>query len=826
MNQGASQPVVSTGIALFQAGRYAEAGALFRRALAEAPDNVTALDMLGRIAALSGDHQQASGYFSRALHGRPGDPMLQFYLGVTLYDLGRPNEAVSLFRQAVSSKPGFAKAYAQLALALQQLGGLDEALTAYRAALALAPDDAEAHNNLGAALYRLGGFDEAAVCYRRAMGIAPRLAKAHSNLGAALQKLGRLDEAVPCYHEALEIAPGSAETHYNLGIVLQGMKRYDEVADCFRTVLVLMPNHARACNNLGVALQYLGRNDEASEAYRHATELDPGYAEACNNLGIVLAAQKRHDQAVANLQKAISLKPDYADACFSLANSFYESGRGREADQALGRCIRIDPEHTGTKVLLFRLFNCLPIVPEDVAETVRGLARFDRLLPEWEKAASDPATRTAAAEVACDCLPFYLAYRPGNQCARLSGLGDINAALLAGHRPSTFPAMRPVRHDRIRLLIVSAHLFEHSVWNVILHGLLTHVDKRRFEPVLLYTSRRHDAATAQARALAARFYDGCVDLDSCLRVIAEERPEIIFYPEVGIHGLASRLAHLRLAPLQAAGWGHPITTGSPAIDLYFSGELIEAREADDHYRERLIRLPGTGACTRLPIAAPEPLSPELRALIDRVQGPRYIVCHTEFKHDPSHDDLYPRIAARTDRCRFFVLISMLQGRRLADRLIGRLRAAFARHGLEPDDYLEFVPWQPVGRFYSLLDEMDVYLDCPAFSGYTTAWQAVHRGLPIVTLEGEFMRQRLAAGLLRQIGCTETIASTPDEYVRIAAQTALENLHAAKREQRRTRIRDAAPKLNDNVDVVRRFEQALLDELSACTHRGRSAEAAD
>jgi predicted O-linked N-acetylglucosamine transferase (SPINDLY family) len=791
MNQGATQSI-PIGIARFQAGRYAEAGAVFLRILADDPDNVTALDMLGRIAALSGQHQQASGYFSRALNGRPGDPMLQFYLGVTLYDLGRPHEAVSLFRKALSSRPGFAKAHGQLALALQQLGRLDEALAAHEAALALTPHDAEAHNNLG----------------------------------AMLQKLGRLDEAVSCYRKALAIAPGSAVTHYNLAAALQDMKRYGEAADCLLKVLVLMPNHARACNRLGVALQHLGRIGEASEAYRHAAELDPGCAEACHKLGVLLATQKRHDQAVCNLQKAVALKPGYVDACFSLANSLYESGRGREADQALGQCLRIDPAHTGTKVLLFQLFNSLPIVPADVPEAAHGLARFDRLLPEWERASSDPGTRTAATELACDCLPFYLAYRPGNQCMRLSRLGDINAALLAERWHSLLPAVAPVRRARIRLLIVSAHLFEHPVWNVILHGLLTHLDQRRFEPVLLYTSRRHDAATERAKALSTRFYDGCVEVDSCLRIIAGQRPDIIFYPEVGIHGLASRLAHLRLAPLQAAGWGHPITTGSPMIDLYFSGALIEGHDADHQYREKLIRLPGTGACTLPPIAAPEPLSPELRALLDRVQGPRYILCHTEFKHDPSHDDLYPRIAARTGRCRFFVLISMLQGRQLADRLVGRLRAAFARHGLEPDDYLEFVPWQPVGRFYSLLDEMDVYLDCPAFSGYTTAWQAVHRGLPIVTLEGEFMRQRLAAGILRQAGCAETIASTAEEYVRIAAETAWEGLETGKRDQRRARIRAAAAKLNDNVEVVRRFEQALCEELSTRNHGDRPAGAAD
>ena len=33
------------------------------------------------------------------------------------------------------------------------------------------------------------------------------------------------------------------------------------------------------------------------------------------------------------------------------------------------------------------------------------------------------------------------------------------------------------------------------------------------------------------------------------------------------------------------------------IDLYLSGELIEGPQAEQHYREKLVRLPGTGVCT-------------------------------------------------------------------------------------------------------------------------------------------------------------------------------------------------------------------------------------
>jgi protein O-GlcNAc transferase len=144
----------------------------------------------------------------------------------------------------------------------------------------------------------------------------------------------------------------------------------------------------------------------------------------------------------------------------------------------------------------------------------------------------------------------------------------------------------------------------------------------------------------------------------------------------------------------------------------------------------------------------------------------------------------------------------------------RLAAAFRAEGLDPDAHLRVMPWLPRAQFAGFLDEMDVYLDCPAFSGYTTAWAAVHRGLPIVTREGEFLRQRLAAGLLRQIGITDGIAMTGDQYVQIATRWAEEcrqsDLWAARREE----ILRAAPMADGNRSAVRAFEQVLLSSSAA------------
>jgi predicted O-linked N-acetylglucosamine transferase (SPINDLY family) len=109
--------------------------------------------------------------------------------------------------------------------------------------------------------------------------------------------------------------------------------------------------------------------------------------------------------------------------------------------------------------------------------------------------------------------------------------------------------------------------------------------------------------------------------------------------------------------------------------------------------------------------------------------------------------------------------------------------------------------------------MDMALDCPAFSGYTTAWQALHCGLPIVTLEGPFLRQRLAAGLMRQVGATEGITQSRDQYVATTLAFANECRDADRWAARRMELRRAAPRADGNRSAILAFEQQLLSTCS-------------
>ena len=56
------------------------------------------------------------------------------------------------------------------------------------------------------------------------------------------------------------------------------------------------------------------------------------------------------------------------------------------------------------------------------------------------------------------------------------------------------------------------------------------------------------------------------------------------------------------------------------------------------------------------------------------------------------------------------------------------------------------------------------LDSIGWSGGNTTLEAMAQDLPVVTFEGDLMRGRVSAGMLRMMGMPETVAATIDDYV--------------------------------------------------------------
>jgi tetratricopeptide (TPR) repeat protein len=268
-----------------QAGDLRLAEDLYRKVLAEDPNQLDALNLLGVLSNQAGRGEEGVELIRRAIGVAPTRASFHFNLGVVLADLGRLAEAIAADRQAIALNPDFAAAHNNLGNALADSGSAEEAVGCLRRAMELAPKAADAPYNLGNVLKKLGRMEEAAVAYRRALSLRPQWREALSGLGEALCGSGDFAAGVEVCGRALDLGPQLAEGHNNLGNALCGLGEYEQGIVSYERALAIRPEYADGWNNLGNAYQCTERFDEAITAYERAVAL--GVDLARWNIGLI-----------------------------------------------------------------------------------------------------------------------------------------------------------------------------------------------------------------------------------------------------------------------------------------------------------------------------------------------------------------------------------------------------------------------------------------------------------------------------------------------------------------------------------------------------------
>jgi tetratricopeptide (TPR) repeat protein len=368
---------------LNQRGRYAEAEALYRRALAVWEE---VLGPRHRATAVSCNN-----------------------LANVLNHQGRYQEAEALHRKALAIReqvlgpqhPDTARSYENLAGILNNQRRFKEAEPLHRKALAvreevlgpLHPDTAQSYNNLAYNLDLQGRYKEAEPLFRKALAVKeevlgprhPSTANNYNNLAYNLEAQGRAKDAEPLSRKALAIReevlgprhPDTAQSYNNLAANLQAQGRAREAEPLYRQALtiieeVLGPRHAdtaRSYNNLALNLKAQGRAKEAEPLYRKALAVKeevlgprhPDTALSYNNLATNLDALGRAKEAEPLLRKALAVleevlgpkHPQTATSYNNLADNLLYQGRAKEAEllhrQALAVCVEVlGPRHPDT----------------------------------------------------------------------------------------------------------------------------------------------------------------------------------------------------------------------------------------------------------------------------------------------------------------------------------------------------------------------------------------------------------------------------------------------------------------------------------------------
>lgn len=515
--------------------------------------------------------------------------------------------------------------------------------------------------------------------------------------------------------------------------------------------------HHKAHRLLGFALAQTGDIEPALQAYRQAAALWPQDAELLINYANVLLTQGRNLDALPLLEKVVVLRPDHSTCWSKLAQCCYtitQNQKGFDASQKALACAKSVGEQ-------------LDALTQSAVHR-RELGQVREAVQDCERAiALAPQTPHSYA----NALLFMLA-DPHSQASDLQRMAQVFSENFERPLLTQWPQFEEKDRSpwrRLRIGFISPDFRNHAVM-YFAEGLLAGLDRQQFEVVAFYTHPAEDYVTTRVQCHADRFIKiSGKTPEQQAQAIRDAEIDIVIdlAGHTGGNALLA-LAH-KPAPVQLSTIGYPGTTGLRAIDWWISDAVTDPADAPQWYTERLYRLPTRWACYR----------PMIRNPLWRYQ-PAYQVRptpaltngHITFGSCNNLGKLTDEVLALWGRLLQAVPHSrlLIEGKNLD---IEATQQTYRQHctelGIDPER-LDLVAMDSRNQ-YLTYHRIDIALDPFPLVGGTSTNDLLWMGVPIVTLNGNTLRNRMGVGILAHMGRHEWIARDQEEYLAIAATLA-------------------------------------------------------
>ncbi len=576
--------------------------------------------------------------------------------------------------------------------------------------------------------------------------------------------------------------------------------------------------HALVCEAAG---DVPGATSHAATATRIAPD-EPVYWLKCAQLE---AANGRHQQAVGLYARLVAL-PDAPfasdpDILFAFAAASQKSGNVDGAVDLLERTLELQPGHMQARSNLAMLLALsargeqgraqmnillgqadavahrlkralmLPAIHESAEHVSQVRERFSR---ELDELSDMPVADIAEPALEIGLVPFMLAYQGCDNTALLRKFAQV----MRRHYPAAGQSVMadPPGRSRIRVGFLSRHFHAHSVARTT-HGLIHDLPRERFEVIVHAIEPRADPWAHTIRDSAESYVALPADPAHIRATLAQARLDVLIFADIGMEPLTYYLAFWRFAPVQITTWGHPVTSGIDTIDCYLSAASLEIEAADQHYTERLVRLPGYF----MPRYRRPVLDESRRSRTDALLNPdrtTYFCAQTAFKLHPDFDSSLLAILERDPRAE---ILLMETTREMGLQTRRRLERALGKHA----NRVRMLPPMDIERFLRMQADADVLLDPFHFGGCNSTCEALGLGAPIVTLPGTFLAGRFTRASYEELGLDTLVAADAAQYVELAVRLGTDR---AFREEAAAQILARQPRLFERPDAGQALGRVL------------------
>ncbi|HEX8521862.1 MAG TPA: tetratricopeptide repeat protein, partial [Tepidisphaeraceae bacterium] len=644
-----------------------------------------------------------------------------------------------------------------------------------------------------------GDSGGAVAAFRRALELQPNFPDAMSNLSVALCRQGNFADAVVVARLVLAQRTRSPEAVWNLAQALRGMgdthfskAEFPQAIQYYRQAINLNFQNFEAHVGMGEAYAAL-RDARAEEEYRHALQIKPKATEVTMAMAQWLDQTQRREEAVEWLERTLALDPNHAAAHVNLAAIYGEWGRLTEALPLARRALELDPTDVNAATTLGALLS-MSGLHDEAAEVLHGVLK-DQTLSEDESPKAIAARKNLG--IAMNNLLMLRHYKEDFDPEVV--LEEHREFGRRFDRPRTdAPEVDLTPGRKLRIGYVSGDFRAHSV-AFFIQPVIEHHDPEAVEVYLYSTSTFRDPIGAAFRKHPNyRTIDAVPDREA-FTMIRQDRIDILV--DLSGHTGHSRLPlfGMKPAPVQATYLGYPNTTGMTTIDFRITDRYADPPgETEAFHTEKLWRLPHTAWCYR-----PYHAAPEVGALPCEKLGKITFGCfNTSRKISSATARMWADLLAALPEARL-----VLKTREYSDEATRQRVMELLTSNDVPQDRVEIrLRQQDMTEHLATYQDIDIALDPYPYHGTTTTCDSLYMGVPVVTLAGRTHVSRVGVSLLSNVGLTELIATSPQDYVAIAAKLAGNEARLTElRHSLRERI--ASSPICDEVGFTRELERA-------------------
>ena len=764
---------------LHQAGDLKTAESLYRAALQAAPGNVDAIQLLGVLRFQSGHKEEGFALLEKARAIAPNNTEVNANFGAVLMQAEEYARAEPILRHILELAPAHLEARLNLIRLLARDGRPAAAVTLCREASAFHTNAGPFHRLLGEILLKERDFAKAADAFVAGLAEDPADVAMMNDLAICYRELGNPAEAERWYREAIARAPDRAEIRYNFGSFLLSHGRVEDAREHLDRVLADKPDHWMTIAMLALSLIKMGREREAIETLHQVANAHPDAADVWNDVGALFMDLGKFEEAQRMFARACELNPELIEARTNLGNAYLKQSMGFDAIREYEHALRMRPLHLEAHVALARAFKDAHRLDEaniyahattmlhsfsakyfsNPLQIFRATCDYDGLnnLGDIWKILD----QIQPVDVTTALLQLLVYAQDEETTRRLAGYARRYSEIVETQAQAAPLPPRPARVQRpkLRIGILSSDLRYHSVSRFVL-PLVEKYDREKFE-IFCYCPSRLDGDPIQARFKAAAdkfvFTNNFTERETA-QTIAQDDVDILFELNGFTHGTQIGAVAYRPAPVQIAWLGYPFTTTFKTMDYVLVDQYLKP-VGDGGLVEKPLVMPGSWLSFGEGINF-DPIEINPEPPVERNGVITFGTLNNTYKYTPRMFELWAEVMKAVPDSRFLVVRpecgSMIACRNIAN--------AFSKHGISTDRlYFNNNRGKPLSHL-AYYNEIDVSLDTAPVTGGTTTCEAAWMGVPVVTLVGKAIHQRVSYAILKHAGLDECCADTPAEFV--------------------------------------------------------------